>query len=627
MMFKYSRQIKERCRVLFLAGCLALSTNTHAADVIYVVDVSAAMGQACGDVSTRLTRARAWIAADAVGAQERISVVAVAERARPVLAPSADPQDLQTALGMLGIERSASAAVPSALELVHAWLLEGSVTTPRVVLVTAAAPPAGEASQQILILQAHGARFEWIAAGVAPVVDRSAALGFGRVDTLDCDTRADAEAAFVEQVRRVAAERAGLPLSSVPATADLVRDLGLDREGAFEVLALVCDAQGVAMPAQPDLTGIIDIARYVAIAPKELGGSLRGGTKGTTFAKPVYIQTVYFGTNREPEGKPEDGIYFGGNRALNGHIRYGTCQVSIPVQAHEHGKVESPFLGLRTFADPKKHILLRDVSVLDRAAFFDQLRKQLAMERPQDVWSRDILVFIHGFNVPFGEAARRTAQIAYDLGFTGAPVMFSWPSDGKLYAYISDREDVEWSIPHLEQFLDDLSSQVQPRRIHVITHSMGTEGILRALHNMALRRGPDAKPVFENVILAAPDFDAVIFSDQIAPEVRALAVHWTLYASDKDTALNVSASLRSAPRLGIPIPLIEGVDTIDATGIEVTPWSVPEFHSYFATKQRVIADLIAVLRGLAPERRDLQVRTLDAKTYWTLSPNLSPQSD
>jgi esterase/lipase superfamily enzyme len=255
------------------------------------------------------------------------------------------------------------------------------------------------------------------------------------------------------------------------------------------------------------------------------------------------------------------------------------------------------------------------------------LRKLLTKERPGDIWGQDILVFIHGFNVPFSEAARRTAQIAYDIGFTGAPVMFSWPSDGKLYAYISDREDVEWSIPHIEQFLDDLSSQAQPRRIHLITHSMGTEGTLRALHNMALRRGLDAKPIFENVILAAPDFDAVIFSDQIAPEVRTLALHWTVYASDKDTALNVSTSLRSAPRLGIPIPLVEGIDTIDATGIEVTPWSVPEFHSYFATKQRVIADLVSVLKGLAPGLRDLEARTLDAKTYWRLSPTTSPQSD
>jgi esterase/lipase superfamily enzyme len=236
-------------------------------------------------------------------------------------------------------------------------------------------------------------------------------------------------------------------------------------------------------------------------------------------------------------------------------------------------------------------------------------------------------VFIHGFNVGFSEAARRTAQIAYDVGFTGAPVMFSWPSDGKLYAYISDREDVEWSIPHLEQFFDDLSSQARPRRIHLITHSMGTEGTLRALHNMALRRGLDAKPIFENVILAAPDFDAVIFSDQIAPEVRTLAHHWTVYASDKDTALNVSTSLRSAPRLGIPIPLVEGIDTIDATGIEVTPWSVPEFHSYFATKQRVIEDLVSVLKGLAPGLRDLEARTLDAKTYWRLSPATSQHSD
>jgi len=282
--------------------------------------------------------------------------------------------------------------------------------------------------------------------------------------------------------------------------------------------------------------------------------------------------------------------------------------------------VESPFLGLQIFADPKKHILLKDVELLDREAFFGQLRDQLAAGRPEEEWSQDILVFIHGFNVKFAEAARRTAQIAYDVGFNGAPVMFSWPSNGKLYAYISDREDIEWSIPHIEAFLQDLVDRAQPRRIHLITHSMGSEGTLRALYAMAIRRGPDAEPVFENVILAAPDFDAVIFSDQLAPAVRALARRWTVYASDKDAALNLSASLRFAPRLGIPIPLADGVDTIDATGLEVTPWSVPEFHTYFATKQRVIADVVAVLKGKGPELRSLEAKRVGIQPYWTLLP-------
>ena len=35
-------------------------------------------------------------------------------------------------------------------------------------------------------------------------------------------------------------------------------------------------------------------------------------------------------------------------------------------------------------------------------------------------------MFVHGFNVSFADAARRTAQIAYDLAF-GGPGALSWP--------------------------------------------------------------------------------------------------------------------------------------------------------------------------------------------------------
>jgi len=617
-MFQQIDQI--RLALAFLAAIgMATAGTTKAGDAIYAVDVSLPMGAECGEAASRLDQARAWVAADAEGTQERVWLLAMEEEVRLVLDASIDAKQLAAAIARLEVGQAATASLGSALSLVQSRMLEKSLETPRVVLVTAAEPPSAEIAQQILMLQAQGVRFEWVAAGMAPMIDQLAGVGFERMETLECNPQATVDPALVQQVRALAAEQAGLMPEMVPAKADLVRDLGLDASGAFDVLARACEAQGVVLPEQPDLTGITDIARYLASAPKKAGRKVRGGVS-MDMPEPVYIQTVYFGTNRAPKDTLEHAAFFSGDRASRGEISYGICHVSIPVQAHERGKVESPFLGLQIFADPKKHILLKDVTVLDREAFFGQLRDQLAGGRPEEEWSRDILVFIHGFNVLFSEAARRTAQIAYDVGFTGAPVMFSWPSDGKLYAYISDREDVEWSIPHIERFLDDLASRVEPHRIHLITHSMGTEGTLRALHNMALRRGPDAEPVFENVILAAPDFDAVIFSDQLAPEVRALARRWTVYASDKDTALNVSASLRFAPRLGIPIPLAEGVDTVDATGLEVTPWSVPEFHSYFATKQRVIADVISVLKGVGPESRSLAVNAMEGKTYWTLLP-------
>lgn len=40
----------------------------------------------------------------------------------------------------------------------------------------------------------------------------------------------------------------------------------------------------------------------------------------------------------------------------------------------------------------------------------------------------EAFVFVHGFNVPFHEAAKRTAQMAFDMHFEGLPILYSWPS-------------------------------------------------------------------------------------------------------------------------------------------------------------------------------------------------------
>jgi esterase/lipase superfamily enzyme len=295
------------------------------------------------------------------------------------------------------------------------------------------------------------------------------------------------------------------------------------------------------------------------------------------------------------------------------------CEVSIPLRTHKPGSLESPFLGLEYLADERQHILLKKVTPMDRATFFRNLSDKLQPDEENEDLRRDAMVFVPGFNASFREVARRTAQISYDLGFTGAPIMFSWPSDGSFLSYLSDREDIEWSVPHIERFLTELLEEARPGRLHLIAHSMGNEGLLRALTLIALRMGADAPPIFENVILAAPDFDAQIFVEQTAPQVRGLSKRWTVYVSDKDGALNVSSRIRNAKRLGLPVTLAAGVDTVDATGIEVTPWSVPEFHSYYATKRLVIADLIGVLEGLDPASRELFALMQGGLQYWSFA--------
>jgi esterase/lipase superfamily enzyme len=279
---------------------------------------------------------------------------------------------------------------------------------------------------------------------------------------------------------------------------------------------------------------------------------------------------------------------------------------------------------LNFFRDDKQHIVLKSITPLSPEFFFSTINARV---NPGSEKSRrgsgDLVIFIHGFNVTFEEAARRTAQIAFDYGFQGVPMMFSWPSDGKLLSYPSDREDVTWSITHIEQFFNDVLTKTRAKRVHLIAHSMGNQGLIGALNTMALRRGRNETPLFENIILAAPDFDAQLFQQQIAPNSISLARRWTLYTSKKDAALNISSSVNSAWRLGLsPVTIVSGMDIIDASEIEVTPWSVPQFHSYYASKQTVVDDIIATLKGVVPARRNLLSRTKSGSTYWMI--NTSP---
>jgi len=67
-----------------------------------------------------------------------------------------------------------------------------------------------------------------------------------------------------------------------------------------------------------------------------------------------------------------------------------------------------------------------------------------------------VLLFVHGYNVSFEDAARRTGQLAYDLGFEGPTVFFSWPSRGSVTAY-TRRADRAVGHPDLKSVLSDLA--------------------------------------------------------------------------------------------------------------------------------------------------------------------------
>lgn len=325
---------------------------------------------------------------------------------------------------------------------------------------------------------------------------------------------------------------------------------------------------------------------------------------------------VFFATDRLPSGTRGPSKYFGSEWNKTGdHVLTGFVTVSIP-PVHKEGKVERPFklFIFERSEDPKKHFVLTELKVANGDDFYSALRSEYDHREPE---KRSAFVFIHGFNVTFDDAAYRTAQLAYDLDFEGVPIMYSWPSQGRLLAYDGDRETVDWSSPHLQSFLERVARESGALRIHLVAHSMGNQLLASAL--MGLGRQPDIQPLFDNVIMAAPDVNAYTFSDQIWPAIKNAAKRFTLYASSDDQALVTSKKSKGVndfDRLGEAGPkivVISGLDTVDASGIDTSLLG----HSYVDSCKPVMNDLQLIIeKGLAPLDRKLRDRYKEGLAYW-----------
>ena len=142
---------------------------------------------------------------------------------------------------------------------------------------------------------------------------------------------------------------------------------------------------------------------------------------------------------------------------------------------------------------------------------------------------RQVLVFVHGFNNHFEDAVFRFAQFIHDFRADVAPVLFTWPSRGSVFAYGYDRESANYSRDALEDLLRWLSKNPQVGEVTVLAHSMGNWVALEALRQMAIRDGRVA-PKIRNVILAAPDVDFDVAREQIAT-MGAQKPNFTLFVS------------------------------------------------------------------------------------------------
>jgi esterase/lipase superfamily enzyme len=255
-------------------------------------------------------------------------------------------------------------------------------------------------------------------------------------------------------------------------------------------------------------------------------------------------------------------------------------------------------------------VLLKAV-IASKDQFFSDL-----VARVHQSSASSAFVFVHGYNVTFEDAARRTAQIAYDLGFDGAPTFYSWPSRGSTAAYTVDEQNIEWAQANLKGFLDDFFARSDAQSVYLIAHSMGNRALTRAVASLMSNK-PALQGRLRELILTAPDIDADVFKRDIAPALAATGRPVTLYASSKDLALIASKKVHGYARAGDSgqgLVVVPGIETVDATWVDTSLVG----HFYFAEARSVLSDLFYLIREgkRADQRFGLRPVEVPAGRYW-----------
>ena len=287
----------------------------------------------------------------------------------------------------------------------------------------------------------------------------------------------------------------------------------------------------------PESTGIVD--RLVG------EGSYFTSPKNEPMSVPLFVAST-----RRNERVVDDGS-----------AKYSLTTIGVP-RDHQTGAIEKPSFGA---ADKFKHFTLLSKRSLDEEDFYREIATHVSGRIGV---SRDILLYVHGFNTGLDEARFRLAQIVADGSFSGVTALFTWNSRGGLFNYESDKEAATVSRDALEKILLRLEQTPGVGRIHILAHSMGAWLSMETLRAVAISGHADLDGRLGQVMLANPDIDLNVFRQQIA---RIGPGHVSIFIANNDRALSLSSRIAGdRPRVGALDPSkAEDKSELDRLGVSV----------------------------------------------------------
>ena len=289
------------------------------------------------------------------------------------------------------------------------------------------------------------------------------------------------------------------------------------------------------------------------------------------------IKTIFLGTTRAMKS---DGTFgFGRSEELQ-MMRVG---VSVPSE-RELGTIPDG----RSRPDPRRHFVKPEREMYQNGGdFLGDVKDSFQSSTPD---TREVTVFIHGYNNSFTDAAFRMAQLAQDLELPGAFVSYAWPSRGNPLGYEYDRDSALFARDGLERLLRMLASADNPGQV-LVAHSMGSALLMETLRQIEIAEPGWVGRNIPGVILIAPDLNPAVFRGQIGA-FQTVPDPFVIMVSRKDRVLRLSARIRGdQERLGnlqdskavsdLPVSIVDVSEFAEGNGNHFTAGSSPALLQLF----------------------------------------------
>jgi esterase/lipase superfamily enzyme len=265
-------------------------------------------------------------------------------------------------------------------------------------------------------------------------------------------------------------------------------------------------------------------------------------------------------TTRAPAENPD--VLFSGDRGPG--VSYSNIVVSLPPD-RQVGTIQLP---RGSPGDPATSFVVNSVTPVAQGAVADWFQKAGGTKRRA-------FVFVHGYNTPFDRAVFRFAQLAHDADADAVPVLFSWPSRGRLFDYKRDLDNATYSRSDFADLLQAAADSPAVDEIVILAHSMGSWLAVEAVRQIALEHSGVPSKI-TNLILASPDLDLGIFRRQVE-DMGPNRPQITVFISQNDRALHLSQFISRGSRLGAidlsregyqrEIGQLDGITVLDLTAL------------------------------------------------------------